>query len=395
MPYALATITPFESKDEIDSGDYRVTLDRCLAEFGWAEKSKLQGRLIDGRYHGLAVGCFIEGGAAGPKETARLEIDAGRLGVGVHGLLGGRPGRRDGVRPDRGRCARNPDRAHRRRLPRLDRLCERRLRRLSFALGGDGRLGPARCGEEPPRSDPRRGGEALGLRAGGDQDHRGQDRRARTARRSTFAAFAGLSAEGIFLNKKHTYTYGAHAAHVTVDARTGEVEIVDYLTVVDCGRIINPMTVRGQVIGSLVQGLGGAMLENLVYDDEGQLLTGIARRLPAADRERLSQPARHRHRRCFPPRSIRSAPRARARAASSPPAASWPTRSPMRSSAFGVEPRELPLTPPKIWEMVQAGRNSRIVHSGARAAGTRNPDDFARCHSLDSGFARRKTRAPE
>src|SRR5262249_24802421 len=76
MPYALATITPFESKDEIDSGDYRVTLDRCLAEFAWAEKSKLQGQLIDGRYHGLAVGCFIEGGAAGPKETARLEINA-------------------------------------------------------------------------------------------------------------------------------------------------------------------------------------------------------------------------------------------------------------------------------------------------------------------------------
>ncbi len=95
-----------------------------------------------------------------------------------------------------------------------------------------------------------------------------------TARRSPSLAFAGLSAEGIFLNKKHTYTCGAHAAHVTVDARIGQVEIVDYLTVVDCGRIINPMTVRGQVIGSLVQGLGGAMLENLVYDDQGQLLTG-------------------------------------------------------------------------------------------------------------------------
>jgi aerobic carbon-monoxide dehydrogenase large subunit len=75
MPYAMPTITPFESKDELDSGDYRVTLDRCLAEFRWAEKSKLQGRLVDERYHGLAIGCFIEGGAAGPKETARLEIN--------------------------------------------------------------------------------------------------------------------------------------------------------------------------------------------------------------------------------------------------------------------------------------------------------------------------------
>ena len=44
MPYTLATITPFESKDELDSGDYQVTLDRCLAEIGWAEKAKLQGQ---------------------------------------------------------------------------------------------------------------------------------------------------------------------------------------------------------------------------------------------------------------------------------------------------------------------------------------------------------------
>src|SRR5262249_11674863 len=91
---------------------------------------------------------------------------------------------------------------------------------------------------------------------------------------ATFVDFAGLSAEGVFLNKKHTYTYGTHAAHVTVDARIGDVEIVDYLTVADCGRIITPMTVRGQVIGSLVQGLGGALLEDLRYDEDGQFLTG-------------------------------------------------------------------------------------------------------------------------
>ena len=42
MPYPIATITPFESKDEFDSGDYHATLDRCLEEIGWAEKSKLR-----------------------------------------------------------------------------------------------------------------------------------------------------------------------------------------------------------------------------------------------------------------------------------------------------------------------------------------------------------------
>src|SRR5258708_33160821 len=73
MPYRIATITPFESSDEIDSGDYRLALDRCLEEFGWAEKAKLQGKLIGGRYHGLAVGWFIEGAAARPQETTALQ----------------------------------------------------------------------------------------------------------------------------------------------------------------------------------------------------------------------------------------------------------------------------------------------------------------------------------
>src|SRR5207248_6938430 len=47
----------------------------CLAEFGWDEKQALQGREIDGHYHGIAVACFIEGGGAGPKESARLAVE--------------------------------------------------------------------------------------------------------------------------------------------------------------------------------------------------------------------------------------------------------------------------------------------------------------------------------
>ena len=82
---------------------------------------------------------------------------------------------------------------------------------------------------------------------------------------------SSISAEGAFLNKKHTYTYGAHAAHVAVDAKLGHVELLDYVIVEDCGRMINPLTLRGQAIGSAVQGLGGATMEHLAYDDQGQL----------------------------------------------------------------------------------------------------------------------------
>jgi carbon-monoxide dehydrogenase large subunit len=76
MPYRLAKIINLVIETECDSGDYQVTLDRCLKEINWAERLKLQGRLIDGYYHGIAVGCYLEGGASGPKETARLALEA-------------------------------------------------------------------------------------------------------------------------------------------------------------------------------------------------------------------------------------------------------------------------------------------------------------------------------
>jgi carbon-monoxide dehydrogenase large subunit len=85
---------------------------------------------------------------------------------------------------------------------------------------------------------------------------------------------AGLSVEESFANTKHTYSRGAHAARVAVDGRTGHVALVDYVAIEDVGRIINPLLLKGQMIGAIVQGLGGALLEHLVYDREGQLLTG-------------------------------------------------------------------------------------------------------------------------
>src|SRR6185503_8168408 len=96
--------------------------------------------------------------------------------------------------------------------------------------------------------------------------------------------FAGLAVERTYHNKKHTYSYGSHAAHVAVDPATGEVEILDYVTVEDVGRIINPETLHGQVIGAVVQGLGSTFLEHLQYDETGQLLTGslMDYRLPLA-----------------------------------------------------------------------------------------------------------------
>jgi carbon-monoxide dehydrogenase large subunit len=71
-----------------------------------------------------------------------------------------------------------------------------------------------------------------------------------------------------------TYSSGAHVAIVEVDPETGTVRILKYVAVDDCGTMINPMVVEGQVHGGIAHGIGNALLEEVVYDDAGQLATG-------------------------------------------------------------------------------------------------------------------------
>ena len=277
MPYSIATITPFESKDEFDSGDYQVTLDRCLDEIKWAEKSKLAGKLIDGRYHGIAIGCFIEGGAAGPKESARMVLEPD----GLYSVYVGSSAIGQGLETAFAQIA-----ADALEVP-MDRIRGVFHGTTSFVSDGYGAYhsrsvvmgGSAMLarGSQSARRDPRAGGRAARLRRPPrSRSWKAPRRSGPAASRSPLQGLSteGISAEGAFLNKKHTYTYGAHAAHVAVDPKLGHVELIDYVIVEDCGRIINPLTVHGQAIGSAVQGLGGAIMEHLVYDEQGQLLTG-------------------------------------------------------------------------------------------------------------------------
>jgi carbon-monoxide dehydrogenase large subunit len=83
----------------------------------------------------------------------------------------------------------------------------------------------------------------------------------------------GLEETYYFEPPTAVWAYAAHCAVVEVDVKLGKVNIEKYVIVHDCGRIVNPMLVEGQVIGGTVQGIGGAMLEALCYDDQGQLLT--------------------------------------------------------------------------------------------------------------------------
>jgi CO/xanthine dehydrogenase Mo-binding subunit len=97
---------------------------------------------------------------------------------------------------------------------------------------------------------------------------------AREAAEGSQEARTALQAEGTFENTQLTYTYGTHIAHVAVDPETATVEVLRYVLVEDVGRAINPLIVHGQAIGAAVQGMGGTFLDQFVYDDSGQMLSG-------------------------------------------------------------------------------------------------------------------------
>jgi len=84
----------------------------------------------------------------------------------------------------------------------------------------------------------------------------------------------GLSATYFFEPKNFTFPFGTHICVVEIDKDTGDVKIVKYVAVDDCGKVINPMLVDGQVHGGIVQSIGQALYEEVVYDDQGQLVTG-------------------------------------------------------------------------------------------------------------------------
>jgi carbon-monoxide dehydrogenase large subunit len=113
---------------------------------------------------------------------------------------------------------------------------------------------------------------------------RGSPDRAKTIQEVTLQAYLAwnlppgvepsLEASAFFDPSNFTFPFGAHAAVVEVDAETGQVQLTRYVAVDDCGRVINPLIVDGQVHGGLVQGIAQALYEGAAYGPNGQLLTG-------------------------------------------------------------------------------------------------------------------------
>jgi carbon-monoxide dehydrogenase large subunit len=148
------------------------------------------------------------------------------------------------------------------------------------------------------------------------------------------------------------FPYATHACRVEVDPETGGVQIDRYVVVEDCGRMVNPVIVEGQVHGAVAQGIGGALFESLIYDAQGQLLTAslldyvvpTAAEIASLEVHHLEIPAPG------TPHGVKGVGEG---GTLGPPAA----LANAVSDALGVECNELPLTP----ERVQSGGYRRAA----------------------------------
>jgi len=170
----------------------------------------------------------------------------------------------------------------------------------------------------------------------------------------------GLDESAFYDPTNFTYPAGSHICEVEIDPDTGEVDVVNFTAVDDFGNVINPMIVEGQVHGGLAQGIGQALLEGCVYDDEsGQLVTGTymdyamprADDLPSFRVGTKNTPCTHN------PLGVKGCGEAGAIGA---PAAVMDAVIDALAP-LGVKTLEMPATPTRVWQAIQQARGAKAA----------------------------------
>ena len=166
----------------------------------------------------------------------------------------------------------------------------------------------------------------------------------------------GLEDTAFYDPDNFVWPFGAHAAVVDVDAETGKVEVVRYVAVDDCGRAINPLLIEGQVHGGVAHAIGQALFEQVVYDANGQLLTGTfvdyalptAAELPSFETDRTETPS--------PVNQLGVKGVGEAGTIAASPTIVNAVVDALRP--LGVTYLDMPLTPMRVWQAIQAAQGS-------------------------------------
>jgi carbon-monoxide dehydrogenase large subunit len=164
----------------------------------------------------------------------------------------------------------------------------------------------------------------------------------------------GLEATAAYDPENFVFPFGAHACVVDVDIETGKVKVVRYVAVDDCGPAINPMLIDGQVHGGVTHAIGQALYEQIVYDEEGQLVTGTlvdyamptAAELPSFETDRTETPS--------PVNSLGVKGVGEAGTIGATPAVTSAVLDAL--APLGVKWLDMPLTPMRVWEAIEQAK---------------------------------------
>ncbi len=342
-----------------DSGNYAAALERALEASGYAQwrQRQAEGRQV-GRYTGIGVSSYVETCTYG-KDESKVELDArGKAtvytGVSPHGQ-GGATGiaqivaemlgidvrdvtvvhgdtalipEGDGTAGSRtlvvgGSAAFRGAEIVRRKV--LERAANRLEARLDDLVLAEGRVYVA---GSPARS------LGLGAIVAGD---RGNE---------------VLTGTGRYVVKGGTYPFGTHVVVVDVDPDTGEVSVLQHVAVDDCGVVINPLLVEGQIHGGVAQAVGQALYEEVVYDYSGQLLTATLMDYAAPRAAMVPRIVTLRTETPSPRNPLGAKGVGEAGTIGATPAVANAVIDAL--APFGVRHLDMPLTPRKIWAAIHA-----------------------------------------
>ena len=294
MPYTVGPTRLDGRMTVYDSGDYASAFDRALEQIGYQELANTPNPDADGRYHGVGIASYVEPTGFGPFEGARALVNESG-GVDVYlGIATMGQGHEtvmaqicadslnvpiDAVRVFHGSTDYLPasigtfgSRASVMAGSAIHLACQTLKARILA-------LSASYLDTAPEALELRRGVVTYKDAAPGQPSLSLAQVASLAESQRQFDAPNGesdnpLEATEYFRIEEWTYSYGSHAAHLAIDPETGKLEVLRYVVVEDVGRCINPLTMHGQSVGGAAQGIGGAVLEELVYDNAGQLLSG-------------------------------------------------------------------------------------------------------------------------
>ena len=310
FPYDVGVTFQDGGPTVYDSGDYPGGLELLLREVGYdGFEARQQAAKAEGREIGLGFACYVEGTGIGPYEGAAVDVQTDGSVTVATGLATQGQGHETmfaqivadelGVPMERIRVTTGDTRRFGWGVgtfaSRTAVVAGNAVEKASHGCAARRRSWPRGCSRPTPTTSssptatctwPARpaSGVALGqLSAIANPLRYAFGTESAEAARLTRLAYAqqdvplpegttpGLNAVEYYSPKSGVFGYGIHAAVVEIDPDTCEIRILDYVVMHDCGRIINPMIVEGQIYGGFAQGIGGALYERIAYDEDGQL----------------------------------------------------------------------------------------------------------------------------